>query len=179
MPDEPTVLGLLALLLLLDSRRAARTGPDGLPVLLADQNRALFDQAKVQEGVVLLGEGLRRTPDRPDPYVVQAAIAACHVLTPAADWDVVCSWYDVLLTVQDTPAVRFARAVAVGERDGAQAGLAALDDVRGLDGSATLHGVRAELLARAGLPAATAYEAALALPLSAPQRRYLRERSEW
>jgi RNA polymerase sigma-70 factor (ECF subfamily) len=179
MPDEPTVLGLLALLLLLDSRRAARTGPDGLPVLLADQNRALFDQAKVQEGVVLLGEGLRRTPDRPDPYVVQAAIAACHVLTPAADWDVVCSWYDVLLTVQDTPAVRFARAVAVGERDGAQAGLAALDDVRGLDGSATFHGVRAELLARAGLPAATAYEAALALPLSAPQRRYLRERSEW
>ena len=106
MPDEPTAVGLLALLLLLDARRAARTGPDGLPVLLADQDRALFDRGKIEEGVVLLGDCLRRTPDRPDAYVVQAAVAACHVLAPTTDWDVVCSWYDVLLTVQDTPATR-------------------------------------------------------------------------
>ena len=180
MPDEPTVLGLLALLLLLDARRQARTGADGLPVLLADQDRALFDRSKAQEGVVLLGEGLRRTPDRPDPYVVQAAVAACHVLTPTTDWDVVCSWYEVLLSVQDTPAVRLARAVALGERDGAAVGLRALEAVEGVPDSPVLHGARAELLVRAGRPreALAAYEAALRLPLAAPQRALLVRRRE-
>ena len=170
----------LALLLLLDARRDARTAPDGLPVLLADQDRALFDRAKVQEGVVLLGEGLRRTPDRPDAYVVQAAVAACHVPAPTTDWDVVCSWYDVLLIVQDTPATQLARAVAVGERDGAQAGLAALDEVVGLMGSAAFQGARAELLVRTGRvhEAQVAYDAALALPLSAPQRVFLQARRD-
>lgn len=183
MPDEPTVLGLLALLLLLDARREARTSPDGLPVLLAEQDRSLWDRDRIEEGVLLLGEGLRRTPDRPDPYVVQAALAACHALAPSAaatDWAAVCSWYDVLLTVQDTPAVQLARAVAVGERDGAAAGLRALEAVAGMDASAALHGARAELLVRAGRPAEAlgAYEAALALPLATPQRAFLLDRRQ-
>ncbi len=137
MPDEPTVLGLLALLLLQDARRASRTSADGLPVLLADQDRATWDQQRIAEGMALLGDGLRRTPRRPDPYVVQAALAACHALAPTAaatDWAVVCSWYDVLLTVQDTPATRLARAVAVAERDGAAAGLLELGSGRGTRG---------------------------------------------
>ena len=135
MPDEPAVLGLLALLLLQDSRRPARFDPDGHPVLLADQDRTLWRRAAITEGVVLVGEGLRRTPGRPDPYIVQAAIAACHALAPTAaetDWAAVLSWYDVLLTVADTPVVRLNRAVAVGERDGPAAALAELDALPGL-----------------------------------------------
>jgi RNA polymerase sigma factor (sigma-70 family) len=114
MPDEPTVLGLLALLLLQDSRRAARLDPHGQPVLLADQDRGRWDRAAIKEGVELVGAALRRTPQRPDPYVVQAAIAACHALAPGyaqTNWDAVISWYDTLLTVQDTPVVRLNRAV--------------------------------------------------------------------
>lgn len=181
MSDEPTTLGLLALLLLLDARRDARIGTDGQPVLLADQDRSRWDADKVREGVELLGEGLRRTPDRPDAYVVQAALAACHALAPVAaatDWTVICSWYDVLVTIQDTPATRLARAVAIGERDGARAGLAAVDVVVGHPDTAVLHAARAELLRRSGhlVPAATAYDRALGLPLSGPQRRQLEQR---
>lgn len=180
MPDEPTVVGLSALLLLLDARRAARSADDGLPVLLAEQDRSLFDLQKVQRGMVLLGEGLRRSSDRPDAYVVQAAIAACHVLTPATDWAVVCSWYDVLLTVQDTPAVRLAHAIAVGERDGARAGLRLLDDVGDMAGSAGLHAARAEMLLRTddAEQALDAFGQALALPLSQPARRHLQRRRD-
>ena len=83
MPDEPTVLGLLALLLLHDARRAARVGDAGMPVLLADQDRARWDREAIREGVELVGAALRRTPDRPDGCVLQAAIAACHALAPA------------------------------------------------------------------------------------------------
>jgi RNA polymerase sigma-70 factor (ECF subfamily) len=181
MPDEPTVLGLLALVLLLDARRQARVGDDGSPLLLGEQDRSRFDRALVEEGVVLLGEALRRTPDRPDAYVVQAALAACHVLAPTAadtDWAAICSWYDVLLTVTDTPAVRLAHAVALGERDGPQAALAALEHVHGLDGSAALHGARAELLLRTGRrhEAAAAFDLAIGLPLSGPQRARMQRR---
>ncbi|WP_342782449.1 RNA polymerase sigma factor [Vallicoccus soli] len=181
MPDEPTATGLLALLLLLDARRASRAGPDGSPLLLREQDRALWDRALVDEGMALLGDGLRRTPERPDPYVVQAAIAACHVLAPhpqATDWRAICSWYDVLLTVQDVPAVRLARAVALAERDGPAAGLAALEHVRGLERTAALHAARAELLLQCGHgPAAVAaYDRALALPASGPQAKHLQGR---
>ncbi len=112
MPGEPSVLGLLALELLQDSRRDARHDPDGTPVLLADQDRGRWRRDFIEEGVLLVGEGLRRTPDRPDPYVVQAAIAACHALAPTwadTDWAAVVSWYDVLLTVADTPVTVAAR----------------------------------------------------------------------
>src|ERR1019366_678368 len=98
MRDEPTVLGLLALLLLHDARRAARVGDAGMPVLLADQDRARWDREAIREGVELVGAALRRTPDRPDGCVLQAAIAACHALAPAyadTNRDAVVSWYDM------------------------------------------------------------------------------------
>src|SRR4051812_49115503 len=83
MPDEPTVLGLLALLLLQDARRGARVDGEGRPVLLADQDRTRWDTEAIKEGVELAGTALRRTPDRPDAYVVQAAVVACHALAPS------------------------------------------------------------------------------------------------
>jgi len=181
MPGEPSVLGLLALELLQDSRRAARHGADGAPALLADQDRGRWRRDLVEEGVVLVGEGLRRTPDVPDPYVVQAAIAACHALAPTwadTDWGAVVSWYDVLLTVADTPVARLNRAVAVGERDGPAAGLAAVDAVDELGGYPLWHAARAELLARLDRvdDADTAYAAALAIPQDDAQLTHLRRR---
>ena len=181
MPGEPSVLGLLALELLQDSRRAARHGADGAPVLLADQDRGRWRRDLVEEGVLLVGEGLRRTPDVPDPYVVQAAIAACHALAPTwgdTDWSAVVSWYDVLLTVADTPVARLNRAVAVGERDGPAAGLAAVDAVDELGGYPLWHAARAELLARLDRvdDADTAYAAALAIPQDDAQLTHLRRR---
>lgn len=181
MPDEPTVLGLLALLLLQDTRRGARVDADGRPVLLPDQDRTRWDAAAIKEGVELTGAALRRTPYRPDGYVVQAAIAACHALAPSyadTNWDAVVSWYDVLLTVQDTPVVRLNRAVAVAERDGPTAGLALVEEISGLATYPWWHASRAELLHRTGQAAAarTAYEQAVALGMSEPQVEHLRRR---
>ncbi len=181
MPDEPTALGLLALLLLQDARRATRLDPEGWPVLLADQDRTRWDRAAIKEGVELVGAALRRTPDRPDPYVVQAAIAACHALAPGyaqTNWDAVISWYDTLRTVQDTPVVRLNRAVAVAERDGPAAGLELVDAIDGLGDYPWWHATRAELLHRLGRPdaARSAYEQALALGMSGPQSARLYQR---
>lgn len=151
MPNEAGVAGLLGLELLLDSRRDARHAADGTPVLLADQDRSRWRHDLAHEGVVLVGEGLRRSRDRADPYVVQAAIAACHALAATAadtDWTAIVSWFDVLLTVHDTGVVRLNRAVAIGERDGPVAGLAAVDAVDDLDGYPLWHASRAELLTR-------------------------------
>ena len=151
MPDEAGVTGLLALMLLQDSRRATRAGADGSAVPLSDQDRSQWDHEKVREGVELVGDGLRRTPQRPDPYVVQAAIAACHVLAPTYDeteWPAIISWYDVLLTVQDDAVVRLGRAAAIAERDGPQAGLLEVDGIEGLTGYAWWHASRTELLVR-------------------------------
>jgi RNA polymerase sigma factor (sigma-70 family) len=181
MPDDPTALGLLALLVLQDARRDARTGAGGRPLLLADQDRSRWDRDAIAEGVTLAGAALRRAPGRPDPYATQAAIAACHALAPTwvdTDWDAVVSWYDLLLTVQDTPVVRLNRAVAVAERDGPAAGLALVDEIDGLAGYPWWHATRAELLRRLGRPgeAGDAYERALGLPLSDPQADHLRRR---
>jgi RNA polymerase sigma factor (sigma-70 family) len=181
MPDEPTVLGLLALLLLQDSRSGTRVDAAGNPVLLADQDRTRWDADAIREGVELVGAGLRRTPDRPDPYVVQAAIAACHALAPSyqeTNWDAVVSWYDALRSVQDTPVVRLNRAAAVAERDGPDAGLTLVDAIEGLDGYPWWHASRAELLARLGRTGAAreAYERALALAMNDPQRDHLKRR---
>ena len=151
MPDEASVTGLLALMLLQDSRRDTRTGPDGVAVPLADQDRRRWDEDAIRQGVELVGDGLRRTPSHPDPFVVQAAIAACHALAPDyddTDWAAIISWYDVLLTVQDTDVVRLGRAAAVAERDGPQAGLAAVDAITGLADHAWWHASRVELLVR-------------------------------
>jgi RNA polymerase sigma factor (sigma-70 family) len=181
MPDEPTVLGLLALMLLQDARRHARVDADGRPVLLPDQDRTRWDAAAIREGVELVGAALRRTPDRPDRYVVQAAIAACHALAPSyadTNWDAVVSWYDVLLTVQDTPVVRLNRAVAVAERDGPEAGLALVDGIGDLAAYPWWHATRAELLDRTGAKesARAAYRKALALEMNGPQGDHLRRR---
>ncbi|HEX6471310.1 MAG TPA: sigma-70 family RNA polymerase sigma factor [Streptosporangiaceae bacterium] len=180
MPDEPTVLGLLALLVLSDSRRPARIDDLGRPVLLPDQDRSRWDAALIKEGVELVGAALRLAP-RPDPYVVQAAIAACHALAPsyaATDWDAIISWYDVLLTVHDTPVVHLNRAAAVAERDGPAAGLVLVDAIAGLTSYPWWHATRAELLHRLGrtAEARTAYERALAFDMNAPQVAHLRRR---
>jgi RNA polymerase sigma factor (sigma-70 family) len=181
LPDEPAVLGLLALMLLTEARRPARLDDAGDLVLLADQDRRRWRHDLAREGVVLVGQGLRRSPDRPDPYVVQATIAACHTLAPgyaATDWDAIVSWYDVLLTVHDTPVTRLNRAAAVGERDGPAAGLAEVDRVEGLAGYPLWHAARGELLHRLGRagPAVAAYRAALALGPNQAQRRQLEAR---
>jgi RNA polymerase sigma-70 factor (ECF subfamily) len=180
MPDEPTALGLLALVLLQDARRPARFDSAGLPVLLSSQDRSLWDASLVKEGVELVGRALRRTPSQPNPYVVQAAIAACHNLAPSypeTNWDAVISWYDVLLTVQDTPVVRLNRAAAVAERDGAAAGLALVDGLPGLADYPWWHASRAELLHRLGSPAASdALERAVETGLPDAHAAHLRRR---
>lgn len=176
-PDDPSALGLLALMLLQDSRRAARVRA-GAPVLLPDQDRSRWDTALVTEAIGLVGEGLRRSADRPDRYVVQAAIAACHALAPtweATDWTALVSWYDVLLTVDDGPVVRLNRAVALGERDGPQAALAEVEAIVGLGSYGMWHATRGVLLRRLGRDeeAAEAERVASHLPLSDPRRRLL------
>ena len=181
MPDEPTALGVLALLLLTDARRAARVARDGRLVLLADQDRGTWDAKAIKEGVELVGRALRRTPDHPDQYVVQAAIAACHALAPSyaeTNWDAVISWYDVLPGLAGSPVAQLNRAAAVAERDGPAAGLALVDAIDGLTGYPWWHATRAELLHRLGRPAGAraAYGHALALGMNEPQAGHLRGR---
>lgn len=181
MPDEPSVIGLLALVLLQQARRPGRFDVDGVAVPLALQDRSGWDRAAIAEGVVLVGEGLRRTPDRPDPYVVQAAIAACHALAPSAeatDWDAVVSWYDVLLTVHDTAVVRLNRAAAIAERDGPALGLVAVDAVTGLETYPFWSASRGELLARLARfdEARQAWETAIELGLPDAHARWVERR---
>ncbi|RSM45538.1 RNA polymerase subunit sigma-24 [Amycolatopsis balhimycina DSM 5908] len=180
MPDEPTALGLLALVLLQDARRTSRFDSAGLPVLLSSQDRSQWDASLIKEGVALVGRSLRRTPSVPNAYVVQAAIAACHDLAPTyaeTNWDAVISWYDVLLTVQDTPVVRLNRAAAVAERDGPSAALALVDALPGLAEYPWWHASRAELLHRLGSPSAfAALERAEETGLPAAHAAHLRAR---
>lgn len=181
LPDNASITGLLALMLLQDSRRVARTGPDQAVILLADQDRASWDRGQIAEGIRLLSQGLALTPRQPDAYVVQAAISACHALAPTwerTDWAAILSWYDVLLTVQDTPVVRLNRAAAIAEGTGAEAGLAEMDAILGLAGYPLWQASRAELLCRLGRgeEAVAAYEAARAAGLHGVQERHLRER---
>ncbi len=178
LPDDASLTGLLALMLLHDSRGDARVDADGELVLLADQDRSRWRRDQVREGVELLGEGLARTPDRADPYVVQAAIAACHALAASYDqtsWSAIVSWYDVLLTVQDSPVARLNGAVAQAAMQNPGAGLAAVDGIDGLDGYALWHATRAVLLDRLGqsASAAAAREAALALEANEAVRRQI------
>jgi RNA polymerase sigma-70 factor (ECF subfamily) len=178
MPDEPEVTGLLALMLLTHTRRAARTGPDGGLVLLADQDRGLWDRALIAEGQELVRRCLRR--NQPGPYQVQAAIAAVHSDAPTAedtDWRQIVDLYDLLLALAPSPVVALNRAVAVAEVDGPAAGLA-LVDALDLPRHHVYHAVRADLLRRLGrdAEAAQAYEAALALVGNAPERAFLMHR---
>jgi RNA polymerase sigma-70 factor, ECF subfamily len=166
MPDEPEVLGLLALMLLTEARRPARTAPDGTRVLLADQDRARWDQGLVAEGLELVRRCLRR--DRPGPYQVQAAINAVHASAPyaaATDWHQVVALHDQLLALAPNPVVALNRAVALAETEGPAAALEIVDALaERLDRYHLLHAVRADLLRRLGREdeARDALDAALA-----------------
>jgi RNA polymerase sigma-70 factor (ECF subfamily) len=175
MPDEPEALGLLALMLLHDSRRAARLDPDGRIVLLEDQDRSRWDRAEIDEGRSLVESALRRR--RPGPYQLQAAIAACHS-GAESDWPQIVRLYDELLRVQPSPVVELNRAVAVAMADGPGAGLAEIDRIGGLDGYLHYHSARADLLRRLDRrdEARAAYRRALALDPSAAERDFLERR---
>jgi RNA polymerase sigma-70 factor (ECF subfamily) len=182
MPDEPEVTGLLALMLLTESRRTARTGPDGALVLLADQDRSRWDRALIAEGQALVRRCLRR--DQPGPYQVQAAINAVHSDAPTAaatDWSQILRLYDQLLAVAPSPVAALNRTVAVAEVQGPAAALALVEDLA-LTRYYLFHAIRADLLSRLGRPAdaAAAYDAAIALTGNAAERAHLaaaRERS--
>ncbi|MBO9556562.1 sigma-70 family RNA polymerase sigma factor [Cellulomonas sp.] len=171
MPDEPEALGLLALMLLVDSRRATRVGPDGL-VLLADQDRSRWDADEVAEGRALVRRCLRR--GRPGPYQVQAAIQAVHTDPGPTDWAQVVALYDQLLALVPSPVVALNRAVAVAEVSGPGAALALVDDLP-LTGFHVFHAVRADLLRRVGRrhEAVVEYDAAIAATDNAAERAHL------
>jgi RNA polymerase sigma-70 factor (ECF subfamily) len=180
MPDEPEVLGLLALMLLTESRRGARTTPAGELVLLADQDRRRWDCALVAEGQALVRRCLRR--NEPGPYQVQAAIAAVHSDAPTAtqtDWRQIVALYDQLLAIEPTPVVALHRAVAVAEVDGPGAALA-LVDALDLDRYHLFHAVRADLLRRLGRDdeAARAYDAAIERTGNEAEKRFLARRRD-
>ena len=179
---EPEVFGLLALMLLHESRRAARTSADGELVLMADQDRALWDRSRIAEGAALVERALRSR--RFGPYTLQAAIAAVHAEAPTAaetDWAQIVGLYDVLLRVDPSPVVELNRAAAVAMRDGPAAGLALIDAVldRGeLRDYHLAHSARADLLRRLGraTEARAAYARALELARQEPERRFLERR---
>ncbi|HEX7993597.1 MAG TPA: RNA polymerase sigma factor [Streptosporangiaceae bacterium] len=166
MPDEPEVMGLLALMLLIESRRPARVGPGGELVRLADQDRTLWDRNLMAEGQAIVRQCLRR--GQPGAYQIQAAINAVHSdarSAGATDWRQILQLYDQLMAVAPGPVVQLNRAVAVAEVGGPEAGLALVEDLAPvLDGYYVLHAIRADLLRRIGrdADATLAYDAALA-----------------
>ena len=176
MPDEPEVIGLLALMLLVESRRAARTTADGDLVLLADQDRGRWDRGLIAEGQAIVRRCLRI--NRPGPYQVQAAINAVHADAPTAaatDWRQILQLYDQLMSLAPSPVVALNRAVAVAEVEGAEAALALVDRLD-LPGYHLFHAIRADLLRRLGenAQAAAAYDAAIARAENAVERAFLR-----
>jgi RNA polymerase sigma-70 factor (ECF subfamily) len=186
LPGEPEVLGLLALLLLTDARRGARLGPAGEPVLLAEQDRGRWDRTMIGAGEALLERALRG--NRPGPYQIQAAIAACHsgaATAAGTDWREIALLYGELIRYEPSPMAEANRAVAVAMSEGPAAGLVILDTVSGdprLARWPQLHIARAELLRRLGrrTEAIAAYQAAIALEPPAPERAYLARRMrEW
>ncbi|WP_246236521.1 RNA polymerase sigma factor [Actinomadura chibensis] len=180
MPDEPEAAGLLALLLLQDSRRAARQDAAGDLVPLEDQDRSRWDRAAIAEGTALLDAALRRAA--PGPYQVQAAIAACHATARRAedtDWPQIAALYDRLLTLTPSPVVRLNRAVAIAMAEGPEAALPLLDALEeDLPDYHLLPATRADLLRRLNRPeeAATYYRKALTLAQTTPDRRFLTNR---
>ena len=179
---EPEAIGLLALMLLHESRRAARTSPMGDVVLLQDQDRSLWDRAAIAEGGALVRRALASR--RAGPYAIQAAIAAVHAEAPApeaTDWPQIVSLYDALLRVASSPVAALNRAVAVAMRDGPAPGLAEIDailEAGDLAGYHLAHAARADLLRRLGRfdDARAAYGQALALVQQEPERRFLEKR---
>jgi RNA polymerase sigma-70 factor, ECF subfamily len=175
MPDEPEVLGLLALLLLTGSRGRARTGPDGSLVLLAGQDRDLWDRGMIAEGQALVRACLRR--NTPGPYQLQAAINAVHSDAATAadtDWAQILALYDQLMALAPTPVVALNRVVAVAEVHGPAVALDLADELD-LDGYHLFHATRADLLRRLGRrdDAAAAYDAAIARAANGAERCFL------
>jgi RNA polymerase sigma-70 factor (ECF subfamily) len=162
MPDEPEAHGLLALMLLLEARRAARRTGDGEIVLLAEQERGLWDVGMIGRGRAALDRALALRGR--GPYVVQAAIASLHTEEPR-DWEQIAALYAELARLTGSPVVELNRAVAIGEAHGPAAGLEMIDRIEGLDSYRYLHSARGELLARIGRTeeARAAFERALAL----------------
>ena len=179
---EPEVMGLLALMLLHESRRTARTSPSGELVLLDDQDRSLWNREQIDEGVALVERALASR--RFGPYTIQAAIASVHAEAPAAsatDWDRIVAFYDVLQAAYPSPVVELNRAAAMAMRDGPAAGLALIDALlaRGdLDDYHLAHAARADLCRRLGrtADARASYARALELAGQEPERRFLRKR---
>jgi RNA polymerase sigma-70 factor, ECF subfamily len=180
MPDEPEVTGLLALLLLTESRRRARTGPGGALVLLADQDRRRWDRALIAEGQALVRACLRR--NQPGPYQFQAAINAVHSDAATAadtDWGQILALYDQLIEVAPTPVVALNRCVAVAQVKGPAAALELVDEL-GLDDYHLYHATRADLLRRLGraADAAAAYDAAIELAANGAERSFLKKQRD-
>jgi RNA polymerase sigma-70 factor, ECF subfamily len=182
LPGQPEVAGLLALLLLVDARRPARVDAAGDLVLLADQDRGLWDRGKIEEGAALVERALRAR--RPGPYQLQAAIAACHSTSPiaeATDWTEIAALYEQLLLHEPTPVVEANRAVAVAMAQGPAAGLAILDELGSgpaLGRWSQLQVARADLLSRIGRHAEAndAYRRALELGPPSAERAFLLRR---
>jgi RNA polymerase sigma-70 factor (ECF subfamily) len=178
MPDEPEVMGLLALMLRLESRRATRITAEGDLVLLADQKRELWNRGLISEGQAIVRQCLAR--NRPGPYQIQAAINAIHsdaAVASSTDWRQILQLYDQLLSMTPGPVVALNRAVAVAEVEGPEVALALLDDLR-LDGYYLFHAIRGDLLRRMGCAdqAALAYAAAIARTDNARERDFLQRR---
>ncbi|HEX8919590.1 MAG TPA: RNA polymerase sigma factor [Chloroflexota bacterium] len=178
MPDEPEVLGLLALMLLVQSRRSARTNPSGELVLLADQERSLWDRSLIAEGQAIVRRCLRN--NQPGPYQVQAAINAVHsdaASVADTDWLQILQLYDRLFSMTPSPIVVLHRAVALAEVEGANVALASVDGLD-LEGYYLFHAVRADLLRRLGhtAEAIQAYDRAINRSENAAEREFLRQR---
>jgi RNA polymerase sigma-70 factor (ECF subfamily) len=179
MPDEPEIMGLLALMLLIASRRDSRVGPDGGLVLLGDQDRSRWDRQLIDEGQQLVRHCLRL--NRPGPYQIQAAINAVHADAPSmaeTDWAQIVVLYDQLMAVAPSPVVALHRAVAVAEVEGPAAALAVVDALD-LSGYRVYHTVRADLLRRLGRAneARSEYGAAIQLTDNAIEREFLESRA--
>jgi RNA polymerase sigma-70 factor, ECF subfamily len=180
VPDDPEVMGLLALMLLIESRRTTRTTSEGGIVLLADQDRGLWDRGLIGEGQAIVRQCLRR--NEPGPYQIQAAINAVHTDAPTAaatDWWQILQLYNQLLLLAPSPVVALNRAVAVAEVEGSDAALALVDRLD-LGDYLMFHAIRADLLQRLGrnAEAALAYEAAIARSENAAERDFLRRGRE-
>src|SRR5947209_2009484 len=179
---EPEALGLLALMLLHDSRRAARTSPSGELILLDDQDRLLWNRDQIAQGLALVDRALAAR--QVGPYTIQAAIAAVHANAPnaaATDWAQIVSLYDLLARAEPSPVVELNRAVAVAMRDGPSAGLALIDAILGrgnLSDYHLVHAARADFCRRLGrtAEARASYERALSLAQQEPERRFLERR---
>ncbi len=182
LQPEPEVIGLLSLMLLHESRRAARTSPTGELILLENQDRSLWNREQIVEGVALLEKALKSR--RFGAYTLQAAIAAVHAeaeSVAATDWGQIVALYDQLARIQPSPVVQLNRAVAIAMRDGPEAGLTQIDAVLE-DGELAdyylAHSARADMCRRLGktAEARSAYEKALALTQQEPERQFLQER---